>query len=287
MELYQLRTFIAVIEEKSLSGAGRRLSMTTSSVSAHIKALETEWDVMLFIRTSQGVVLTEKGRILADHARYTLQAAGELSRQVDKLKDSLIGILRLGLSVSSGVFSLSHLLDYVHRRYPDITMTVSSDETIAILDLIQRDKLDIGIVFGQVEDATMTTHHLTMAELVLAMPKAWGGVVNQNWESLDHQIWIHTGDECPFQPMMDDLCQQHGIQPQQFVRINNDRTRRDLVIAGMGVSLLEVSEATHPDIDIFDKVNLMCPVSLVYSAHRQFDPMIQAIRLLILEALKD
>lgn len=43
MKLHQLRAFVTVIEQSSISGAARQLSMTPSSVSAHIKALETDF----------------------------------------------------------------------------------------------------------------------------------------------------------------------------------------------------------------------------------------------------
>lgn len=281
MELYQLRTFVTVIEEGSISGAARRLGMTVSSVSGHIKALETELDVVLFVRTHQGVKVTDKGRILADHARQTLNAANELSQQAHALKQQLVGTFRLGVSVSSGAFDVSAFIKNLQSTHPDITLTISHSESVAILEQLKKDMLDMGIVYGQVQDNTLVSHTLGQAELVIAIPAEWSGEVGQTWESLAEVDWIYTGDNCPFQPLIDGIWRTHAIQPHQRVQANNDQTRFDLVCAGLGVSLLERHEANHPKIRVVEQEPIVCDVYLVYGAHRQFLPMIQGMRRLI------
>lgn len=277
MELYQLRTFITVTEEQSISGAARRLAMTPSSVSTHIKALETELGVQLFVRTHQGVDLTDKGRILADHARQTLHAANGLSQQASALKQQLVGTLRLGLSVSSAVFDLAAFVKGVNSVHPDLDLRLSHGESSAIMHQLRYDALDAGIIYGQVLDDTLTGLPLGQAKLVVAIPAAWTARIPQ-MDTLADMPWINTGDDCPFQSLIQQFCQSHDLQPQHFIRSNSDQTRADLVRAGMGISLLEASDASHPDIAIVETEPLYCEVSLVYSAHRQFDPMISAVR---------
>ena len=80
MELYQLRSFVIVAEEKNVSKAAKRLFTTPPSVNAHIKDLETEWNVALFDRTARGMKITEQGEILKEKAQQTLQAAQDLAK---------------------------------------------------------------------------------------------------------------------------------------------------------------------------------------------------------------
>jgi DNA-binding transcriptional LysR family regulator len=107
--------------------------------------------------------------------------------------------------------------------------------------------------------------------------------VDNTWQSLATVPWIHTGKDCPFQLVIDNLHQKHGIQPKQFIRSNDDRTRLDLVCAEMGVSILEKTEAAHSEITILETDPMICDVSLVYQTYRKFDPLIQAIRESILQ----
>lgn len=283
MELYQLRTFVTVIEERSISGAARRLSITPSSVSTHIKTLETEFGVELFVRTNQGVEVTDKGQILAQHARQTLLAANGLSQQASVLQQHLIGTIRLGISVSSGVFDLPNFFKHLNSAYPDIQLELTQSETASIHHLLRHDVLDMGIIYGDLDDDLLTVQPLPQAELVVAIPKAWSSYVDTTWDSLATIPWIHTGADCPFQLIIDSIHQQHSIQPKQFIRSNDDRTRLDLVRAELGASILEKAEATHPDITILDSEPMTCDVSLVYQGYRKFDPLLQAVSQLIVQ----
>src|SRR4030095_15016002 len=74
MELYQLRTFIVVAEEGNVTRAAARLGLTPPSVSAQIKHLEEELHVQLFVRTSQGMCLTDHGIHLRSKGEHNLQA---------------------------------------------------------------------------------------------------------------------------------------------------------------------------------------------------------------------
>jgi DNA-binding transcriptional LysR family regulator len=282
MELYQLRTFVTVMEESSISGAARRLSITPSSVSTHIKTLETEFGVELFVRTNQGVEVTDKGQILAQHARQTLQAATGLSQQANALQQHLIGTVKLGISVSSGVFNIPDFFKRLNTTYPDIQLELTQSETASILHQLRYDALDIGIIYGDLDDDLLTVHPLFLAELVVAIPKAWSNDVDKSWESLATVPWIHTGADCQFQLIIDSLHQQHNIKPKQFIRSNDDRTRLDLVRAEVVASILEKTEATHPDIAILDTEPMTCAVSLVFQGYRKFDPLLQAVSKLIL-----
>jgi len=68
MELYHLKTFITVAEEGHLTRVAQRLNTSQPAVSAHIKGLEEELGLMLFVRTPKGMRLTREGEELRDQA---------------------------------------------------------------------------------------------------------------------------------------------------------------------------------------------------------------------------
>ena len=69
MDIKQLKYFIAIAEEGSLSAASARLHVAQPSLSHHVIKVERELGVTLIKRSSRGVVLTESGQILLKHAR--------------------------------------------------------------------------------------------------------------------------------------------------------------------------------------------------------------------------
>ena len=281
MKLHHIRTYIAVIDQSSISSAARRLSLTPSTASAHIKALENEFGNELFTRSQRGVELTESGRKLEKQARLILQAAAEFAAQAQSCRRQVSGRLRLALSVSSNVFDLPAFVRRLDRDFPGIDLQLSHDESMRVLRALVRDDGEAGVVYGAVEDSRFRVDQLSSAELVIAFPRKWA---RPSWEACATLPWINTGADCPFQAISQRFFARHDMRPPQFLRADDNHTRRQLVAAGFGISLLKRAEAEHPEIALVDAEPLPCPVSLVSAAHRQLEPVIQAARALILNS---
>ena len=69
MDIKQLKYFVAIAEEGSLSAASVRLHVAQPSLSQHVIKIEEELGVQLLDRSPRGIVLTEAGQILLKHAR--------------------------------------------------------------------------------------------------------------------------------------------------------------------------------------------------------------------------
>ena len=70
--LRQLQFFIAAAEAGSVSGAARALSISQSSVTEAIRALEDDLGITLFDRLARGIEITHKGSAFLRHARQIL-----------------------------------------------------------------------------------------------------------------------------------------------------------------------------------------------------------------------
>ncbi|MFB4830797.1 LysR family transcriptional regulator [Enterobacter hormaechei subsp. steigerwaltii] len=85
MDLNQLRTLVTVAETASLTKAASQLFLSQPAVSAHIKSLETEFNVRLFKRTPRGMELTASGLIMRDEARLALVAVSKFMNRARSL----------------------------------------------------------------------------------------------------------------------------------------------------------------------------------------------------------
>lgn len=98
MDLHQLKTFVAVAREGSITRASGLLHLSQPAVSAHIKAMEDTLGLSLFERTPRGMSLTPDGQRLLAKAEQTLAAHQELMAEATRTKGELT-FVKLRISV--------------------------------------------------------------------------------------------------------------------------------------------------------------------------------------------
>src|SRR6188474_3581549 len=94
MELFQLEAFLAVVREGSFSAAAKALFRTQPAISQTIKKLEDEIGRPLFDRSSRRGVLTDAGRVLADHAERLVNLRTRAMAALDDVRQLRTGRLR-------------------------------------------------------------------------------------------------------------------------------------------------------------------------------------------------
>jgi DNA-binding transcriptional LysR family regulator len=136
------RTFLAVLEEGSLSGAARRLGVAQPTVRARIEALEQALGTVLFTRSVNGLVPTEQARALADPVQAMARASDAFVRAASAPPGEIAGTVRLSVSEIVGIEVLPRMLVDLHRTHPDITVEVSLSNASA--DLLEQE-VDIAV----------------------------------------------------------------------------------------------------------------------------------------------
>ncbi|WP_135451228.1 MULTISPECIES: LysR family transcriptional regulator [Tabrizicola] len=114
------RSFIAVAEEGSLSGAARALRLTQPTVGRHIDLLERAVGAGLFLRAPHGMSLTDLGRDLLPEARAMAAAAAALERTASAPLDAGRGIVRLTASEVVGAEILPGVLSPLLAAHPGL-----------------------------------------------------------------------------------------------------------------------------------------------------------------------
>lgn len=170
MEIHQLKSFVAVAREGSITRASERLCLSQPAVSAHIKAIEDTLGLILFERTPRGMSLTGDGQRLLSKAEQTLGAHRELIEEATRIKGSLTGKLRLGAGSNSNTEAIGHLLTVLSDRCPEVEVTLQHGTSLDILNGI-RSSLDAGFYNEAGEpDSELTTIEVSRFGIYLASP---------------------------------------------------------------------------------------------------------------------
>lgn len=109
---------------------------------------------------------------------------------------------------------------------------------------LREHSLDAGFIFGDAPDRFIMTHGLYKAELVVAVPTAWQPQITRaGWKDMALLPWIYPTTYCPFHSIVDKTFKREHISYQQAVTSDDDTTKLELVSAGIGLALLERTEA--------------------------------------------
>ncbi|MDP4021531.1 LysR substrate-binding domain-containing protein [Methylobacterium sp. NEAU 140] len=143
-----LRYFLAVVRAGSVRAAADTLNVAASAVSRQIIEMEAGCGEALLERLPRGVVPTEAGRIVAEHAQRQADEAAILEDRLRRLRGVQQGTIRLQCGGGFLVDLLDNGLAGFARVHPGIAYQVSLGTTDSILDAVAQGDADIGLAYN-------------------------------------------------------------------------------------------------------------------------------------------
>jgi len=277
LEFYHLRSFVAVAQTGNLTQAAKRLYTTPPAISAHIKTLEEELSTSLFIRSSKGMSLTDKGQLLLKKAQTTLDSALDLVNLAANNQHEIIGTFHLGINLTAKQIKLPELVENLQENCPGISLDIHQQSTGKTINEIREHQLDGGYIFGDIPDdfigvAVMEQQITTVAPVTFDCSK----IVTQ--ADLKIHQWIMMGDYCPFDDFLKGIL---GNDIPSVLKTSDDGTRLELVKSGLGLSLLEIEEALLAERDskvqIISVLDFPATLHFVIAKNRAHEPVISTL----------
>ena len=136
------RSFLATLEEGSLSGAARVLGQTQPTLSRQVAALETELGLPLFERVGRSLVPTPAGQELALHIRAMRDAAARVSLSASGQNQNIEGRVRITASDAHSAYLLPPVIMHLRQIAPLLEIELVADNDIRDL---QRREADIAL----------------------------------------------------------------------------------------------------------------------------------------------
>lgn len=163
-ELY--RTFLAVLEEGSLSGAARALGLTQPTVGRHIAALEEALPAALFTRSPQGLIPTDTALVLAPYAQSLRSTAAALARVAggEGDRDQVRGTVRVTASDVIGIEVLPPALAALRAAHPHVAVELVLTDRVQ--DLL-RHEADIAVRMARPRQEQLVAQRAGMLDIGL------------------------------------------------------------------------------------------------------------------------
>ncbi len=168
-EYRRLAIFVAVVDAGSFSEAGRRLKLSTASVSHHISKLESKLGVALFFRSTRSLSLSQEGQAMLGAARRMIAAGDEaLDAHADN-SEQPVGALRVAIPAFGQSTPIYQQLWSFALQHPMVSISLRSSDTP--VDLI-KDGVDVAIRLGVLADSSLKSRRISdFNRLLVAAPE--------------------------------------------------------------------------------------------------------------------
>lgn len=152
-----IRSFLAVLEAGSLTGAARATGARQPTLSRHVAELEAQLGTALFERTGRGVVPTAAALAIADAARQMEEGALGLERALARRRDTATGVVRVTASQVAAVWLLPPLLAEFQAAEPGIQAELVASN--ALSNLLRREA-DIAVRMVRPDQGSLVARKL-------------------------------------------------------------------------------------------------------------------------------
>lgn len=166
-----LALFRHVVEAGSITHGAERANLALAAASTRIRKMEDALGTPLLIRSRGGVVATQAGRTMLQHARTILTQAEKLREDLGPYGRGLAGQVRILSNTNALTEFLPEALTSFLAQYPDISVDLEERLSDEIVGLIAEGVADIGIVAGTVDAGGLQSFPFRSDRFVLVVAR--------------------------------------------------------------------------------------------------------------------
>ena len=264
LTLRRLHILREVAQHGGVTMAARAMHYSASGVSQQMAALEQAVGAPVLDRQGRGVVLTELGRVLLEHAEILLAAERDAQSAVEQVRNSLAVELRVGVFSTVAAGLIPGIMQHLALRHPEIHVrTREIDPDDAGIEL-RHGHLDLAFLIDYPDATEPWTSGITIVPAIrdalhLAVPAGRFPPTKVRLADLGDQDWVISGPRTYYGRAVRSACQQAGFDIRITHEVDEQATALAMVAAGLGITLMsdlgraflpdagiDVRELTHP-----------------------------------------
>lgn len=241
MTLQQLRTFLTVCDEMSITGAASRLFITQSAVSQQIKALEEEFEIKLFDKKGRRICITSDGKVFFEIAKKIIEKADSITEKLKATKSLEVGSLNLASTHHLAQYLLMKPLIEFHKRHSKIDLTLQSLDAHEIRSAVEARAVDIGFV---PDGTSVLSPFLNITRIyedrmaLIAWPEhPWRKKDKINPSQLEGMPFVFASTPSSINDIAVAFLKRHRINVETFIDLGNIDLLKEAVRHRVGLAL--------------------------------------------------
>lgn len=213
-DLSLIRSFLQVAESGTISTAARRLFLTQPALSRRLQILESDLDATLFVRSRQGVQLTEEGRLVRRVGLDLVDRWERLKDGVAAISSMDVGTVRLGGGATAVSCLLPKAIAEFQLTHPGILFQVKEAGSRDVERGVLEERIELGIVTLPVSSDEVEVLPLRTDRIVLVAAKDHPLAKKSriNIQSLQGQDLVGFESPSAIRSLIDGALQEAGVR---------------------------------------------------------------------------
>jgi DNA-binding transcriptional LysR family regulator len=243
--IYQLTTFVTVMNEGSMTAAADKLYLTQPAVSQQIRNLEEDLGVELLVRGVRSIKMTPQGEVLYEYAKKIIHLTQQAEIAIKSIGNQMKGQLRIGSLNSIGLHLMSPIVGRLMRHNPDLKLKIEYDTGEELIKGFKKGLYDVLII----PDVKMefSTELEGVEQKFLAKEEMWLVGTNKD-EKMPQQIsskdlgsfpMVNFAEEFPgFNQLLAEKLSSQAVKFSNIFESANVGTLKRVIEAGLGWGFL-------------------------------------------------
>ncbi len=240
----QLQVFVSIAETGSFAKACNQLHLSQPAISASLKNLEAVVGGTLLARTTRRTELTPEGMAFFPVALRILMDIDTSLEDVKNLFELRRGKVDIAVMSTFASSKFPTILAIFHQLHPEIKVTVHDIIAEDVVNMVRREKVELGITFDPGEDQELTFIPLLQDRFMVALPPEHPLNKSKSitWKDLTKVNYISLQKPSSIRQQIELILDEKGIFLSPIFEAHQLITIGKMVAEGLGVSIIpEVS----------------------------------------------
>lgn len=236
--LHQLKIFVKVADNKSITKAAEELHLTQPAVSIQLKKLQEQFKIPLTEVVGQRLYITDFGREIAGVARTIIDQAEAIEHKALAYQGQLYGKIKIAV-VSTGKYVIPYFLTDFFKKHPGVELIIDVTNKSRVLESLKENEVDIALVSILPELMNVDSMSLISNKLYLVANADYAVKRTRNIQDFfDELPLIYRERGSGTRQTMERFIQQLKVPIRRKMELTSNEAVKQAVIAGLGLSIM-------------------------------------------------
>ena len=277
--LNQLRIFVKVAQNQSITKASEELHLTQPAVSIQLKNFQDQFPIPLTEIVGRRLYLTEFGKEIALAAEKVLGEIHAINHKTIEYGGDLAGQLKIAV-VSTGKYVMPYFLSGFMKEHTRVDLVMDVTNKAAVIKSLENNEVDFALV--SVLPKHLNIKKVELMENILYLVGSNNETISSNkmsLKSLTNAPLIFRENGSATGMAMENYLDSKKIKVSKKIELTSNEAVKQAVVAGLGYSIMPIigikNEIRNKSLKIYDLPGLPIKTNwnLIWISSKKFSPV--------------